>query len=166
IYKVKDESYPEKRIVGWYHSHPGFGVFLSDHDTFIHRNFFSSRDQVAWVYDPHSDEEGCFGWIDGALHRISSISVLDNNGDGIERTPREADVSQIELEDDSLARVHPEQARHAMAPWSRVSLTVATYLSVLLLGFAISWLLFPPFIPFPVAPHTGQPLMLQVAPAP
>jgi proteasome lid subunit RPN8/RPN11 len=35
IYRVKDELYPEDRIVGWYHSHPGFGVFLSEHDMFI-----------------------------------------------------------------------------------------------------------------------------------
>ena len=61
IYKIKDRDYPNERIVGWYHSHPGFGVFLSDHDTFIHKNFFSSPRQVAWVYDPHSDEEGCLG---------------------------------------------------------------------------------------------------------
>ena len=82
IYRVKDKNYPEDRIVGWYHSHPGFGVFLSDHDTFIHRNFFSSPDQIAWVYDPHSDEEGCFGWVDGSIHRIANISVADNSGDG------------------------------------------------------------------------------------
>jgi proteasome lid subunit RPN8/RPN11 len=49
IYRVKDESYPDQRIIGWYHSHPGFGVFLSEHDMFIQRNFFSSPDQVAWV---------------------------------------------------------------------------------------------------------------------
>src|SRR5579884_2876892 len=47
IYKIKDQKYPNERIVGWYHSHPGFGVFLSDHDTFIHENFFSSPQQVA-----------------------------------------------------------------------------------------------------------------------
>ncbi|MBL0158629.1 MAG: Mov34/MPN/PAD-1 family protein [Bryobacterales bacterium] len=28
IYQIKDSQFPEKRIVGWYHSHPGFGVFL------------------------------------------------------------------------------------------------------------------------------------------
>ena len=49
IYKVKDKEFPHARIVGWYHSHPGFGVFLSEHDTFIHKNFFSSPGQVAWV---------------------------------------------------------------------------------------------------------------------
>lgn len=85
IYRVKDKDFPLDRIVGWYHSHPGFGVFLSDHDTFIHRNFFSSPDQVAWVYDPHSDEEGCFAWVDGSIHRLASIHVADSNGERPQR---------------------------------------------------------------------------------
>src|SRR6478735_3214204 len=80
IYKIKDAEYPDERIVGWYHSHPGFGVFLSDHDTFIHENFFSSPRQVAWVYDPHSDEEGCFGWIDNKLSRLERIIFGDDKG--------------------------------------------------------------------------------------
>src|SRR5215470_16937604 len=53
IYKIKDSEYPSQRIVGWYHSHPGFGVFLSEHDQFIQQNFFSAATQIAWVYDPH-----------------------------------------------------------------------------------------------------------------
>jgi len=80
IYKIKDKEYPEHRIVGWYHTHPGFGVFLSDHDTFIHNNFFSSPGQVAWVFDPHSDEEGCFGWVDGSIERLSQIAIVDGRG--------------------------------------------------------------------------------------
>lgn len=80
IYAVKDRKYPNDRIVGWYHSHPGFGIFLSDHDTFIHRNFFSSPGQVAWVFDPHSDEEGCFGWVDGHIERLTRIAVRDRRG--------------------------------------------------------------------------------------
>src|SRR6266481_9720108 len=80
IYKIKDKEYPDERIVGWYHSHPGFGVFLSDHDTFIHKNFFSSPLQVAWVYDPHSDEEGCFGWDGERLKRLARIDLVDARG--------------------------------------------------------------------------------------
>jgi proteasome lid subunit RPN8/RPN11 len=79
VYKIKDAQFPEERIVGWYHSHPGFGIFLSDHDAFIHKNF-SSTDQIAWVFDPHSDEEGCFGWNDGRLERLRSIRVKDSRG--------------------------------------------------------------------------------------
>ena len=74
IYEVKDKKYPDARIVGWYHSHPGFGVFLSDHDLFIHKNFFSSPQQVAWVYDPHTDEEGCFGWLGDRVEKIDDVS--------------------------------------------------------------------------------------------
>lgn len=76
IYKEKDREHPQKSIVGWYHSHPGFGVFLSDHDLFIHENFFSAPHQLAWVFDPHSDEEGCFGWQDGETRRLSEIAVV------------------------------------------------------------------------------------------
>jgi len=77
IYKTKDAQYPEKRIVGWYHSHPGFGVFLSDHDEFIQRNFFSDSRQVAWVFDPHSDEEGCFALREGEIVRLPQIALRD-----------------------------------------------------------------------------------------
>jgi proteasome lid subunit RPN8/RPN11 len=80
IYAVKDKKFPNERIVGWYHSHPGFGIFLSEHDTFIHKNFFSSPGQVAWVFDPHSDEEGCFGWVDGRIERLTRIAVVDRRG--------------------------------------------------------------------------------------
>ena len=74
IYQIKDSKYPNDRIVGWYHSHPGFGVFLSDHDLFIHQNFFSSPQQIAWVYDPHTDEEGCFGWHEGKITKLENVA--------------------------------------------------------------------------------------------
>src|SRR5436190_20448986 len=54
----------DEQIVGWYHSHPGFGIFLSEFDLFIHRNFFSNPAQVAYVVDPHAGREGLFGWLD------------------------------------------------------------------------------------------------------
>src|SRR5207244_1370502 len=53
------------RIVGWYHSHPDFGIFLSDRDCFIHENFFSGPGQVAYVFDPVRDLEGMFAWQNG-----------------------------------------------------------------------------------------------------
>src|SRR5262249_25492218 len=75
IYKIKDKDYPGQKIVGWYHSHPGFGVFLSEHDLFIHQQFFFNTQQVAWVYDPHTDEEGCFGWIGDKIEKLTAIRV-------------------------------------------------------------------------------------------
>ena len=57
IYKVKDERYPKLNILGWYHTHPGFGVEFSEMDTFIQRNFFCGRSQFALVIDPTTGDE-------------------------------------------------------------------------------------------------------------
>ena len=70
INAIKDEKYPDKKIVGWYHSHPRFGVFLSQQDTFIHKNFFNEPWQVAYVIDPHSNEEGFFIWHNGGTVKL------------------------------------------------------------------------------------------------
>ncbi len=76
IHKEKDRKYSGQAIVGWYHSHPGFGVFLSDHDLFIHKNFFTDPGSIAWVFDPHSDEEGCFGWNGGEVRLLEQYGVV------------------------------------------------------------------------------------------
>ena len=161
IYRVKDESYPDDRIVGWYHSHPGFGVFLSEHDTFIHRNFFSSPDQVAWVYDPHSDEEGCFGWIDGEIHRVPLLSMIDNNGDGAERTPKGSESMIEDGDEQRSSMLHSEDRSGAPPAWLRWSVTTFSYLSALAVGFLVAYFLFPRFVAIPVDPMTGEPLLLQ-----
>jgi proteasome lid subunit RPN8/RPN11 len=60
IHKEMDAKYPDEQIVGWYHTHGGFGVFLSEMDTFIHQNFFSEPHHLAYVYDPLAGSEGFF----------------------------------------------------------------------------------------------------------
>ncbi len=74
---IIEKKHKGKRIVGWYHSHPGFGIFLSEHDLFIQRNFFSDPAQVAYVVDPHASTEGLFAWVDGEIEEVVS-----------EKTPR------------------------------------------------------------------------------
>ena len=44
------------RIVGWWHSHPGFSCFLSHTDLKTQEFFFPESYQVALVVDPHKDE--------------------------------------------------------------------------------------------------------------
>ena len=66
IQTVMDRDYPDKKMVGWYHTHPGFGIFLSGMDLFICENFFNLPWQVAFVYDPLGGDEGNFVWRDNA----------------------------------------------------------------------------------------------------
>jgi len=75
IHKVKDAEYPSLRIVGWYHTHPGFGVFLSPQDEFIHKSFFNEHWQVAFVVDPKTEDEGFLVWHDGKPELVEEFWV-------------------------------------------------------------------------------------------
>jgi len=66
-----ERSEQEWRIVGWYHSHPGYGIFLSGFDLFIHQNFFAHAGQVAHVVDPIGGRDGLFGWRDGQVVKFA-----------------------------------------------------------------------------------------------
>jgi len=55
-----ERRYPGKRIVGWYHTHPRMGIFLSHYDTWLHSNFFPEPWQVALVVEPHTSVGGFF----------------------------------------------------------------------------------------------------------
>ncbi|MEM7113523.1 MAG: hypothetical protein AAF614_13885 [Chloroflexota bacterium] len=59
-----NEKYPNETavMVGWYHTHPGFGIFLSGMDLFIHQNFFTQIWHVAMVLDPRARTSGFFCW--------------------------------------------------------------------------------------------------------
>ncbi|MCH2182284.1 MAG: Mov34/MPN/PAD-1 family protein [Mariniblastus sp.] len=50
------------QMIGWYHTHPGWGVFLSGLDRFICNHFFGRPLDVALVIDPCSGERGWFQW--------------------------------------------------------------------------------------------------------
>jgi len=52
IHQTLDRDYPKLKIVGWYHTHPGFGVEFSEMDVFIQKNFFPSPTHIALVTDP------------------------------------------------------------------------------------------------------------------
>ena len=165
IYRVKDERYPEARIVGWYHSHPGFGVFLSEHDLFIQQNFFSAPDQVAWVYDPHTDEEGCFGWVGGAVHRIQSLTIADQNGDGVERTPKSMATVALDDEEESPLKPAHERPSRRGSGWMAWSTLALVSLTMLLAGFAVAYLIFPrPVLVIPYMDPASGKMMLREAP--
>ncbi len=69
IHETMEREHPKLHIVGWYHSHPGFGVAFSDMDLFIHQNFFAGRGQVAFVTDPLGGEEAiCVTGRSGTEH--------------------------------------------------------------------------------------------------
>ncbi|MDB4959621.1 MAG: hypothetical protein JWO36_7190 [Myxococcales bacterium] len=100
INKEMDTKHQGKKVVGWYHTHPGFGVFLSDRDQFIHKSFFNLPFQVAFVYDPKSKDHGMFTWRDNEVWRMRryAIGAREHTWDGNRTTARPTDVTD-KLED-------------------------------------------------------------------
>jgi proteasome lid subunit RPN8/RPN11 len=62
ITRKRDEFPADTQMVGWYHTHPGWGVFLSGMDTFICSHFFNKPLDVALVIDPCRRERAFFQW--------------------------------------------------------------------------------------------------------
>ena len=75
-----DEQFPDAVVLGWHHTHPNFGVFLSAYDLFIHRHFFSEPWQVALVVDPLRQEFGFFQWRQDAIVDCGFICVGEELG--------------------------------------------------------------------------------------
>jgi proteasome lid subunit RPN8/RPN11 len=97
-----------KSLIGWYHTHPDIGIFLSDTDLEkTHRVLFAEPFQLALVYDPVRGRAGYFFWeglqyIDPspAVWREFEIAVSD---EGPVPTPSDT-------EDTVTGRVVPVEA--------------------------------------------------------
>ena len=80
IHKEADKRFPDYKILGWIHTHPNFGIFLSEYDKFIQENFFSDENQIAYVVDPIQNIEGFYFWINGKIERCKGFFVFDKTG--------------------------------------------------------------------------------------
>jgi proteasome lid subunit RPN8/RPN11 len=67
-----EEAYPGLVVVGWYHSHPGHGVFLSGQDMQIVGSIYNADWHVALVVDPQQGRAGKAAFFHGpAGQRLS-----------------------------------------------------------------------------------------------
>ena len=80
IHSEAAKKYPKYKILGWIHTHPDFGIFLSEYDKFIQENFFKEDDQIAYVVDPIQKIEGFYFWINGKIEKCKGFFVFDKVG--------------------------------------------------------------------------------------
>jgi len=80
INKIHESRYPELKIAGWIHTHPNYGIFLSEYDEFIVKNFFNQSYQTAYVIDPVRNKEGFFINTDNGIRMLGGFYVYDEVG--------------------------------------------------------------------------------------
>lgn len=81
------DKHPDRKILGWYHTHGGFGIFLSEMDTFIHENFFTEPHHFAYVYDPLAGTEGFFFRHGKQFHQATRYWVGGKQRDVLNARP-------------------------------------------------------------------------------
>lgn len=83
IHSEHNRLHADKKIVGWHHTHPNYGIFLSGHDMFIHENFFNLPWQIAYVVDPIENTRGFFQWQEGKVTKVSGFYIYDDGDKNI-----------------------------------------------------------------------------------
>jgi proteasome lid subunit RPN8/RPN11 len=67
LQRDRAEQFPQLDIIGWFHTHPGLGVFYSGDDVVVHSAAFTLPWHVGLVVDPVRNEASFFGWHKGEL---------------------------------------------------------------------------------------------------
>ena len=112
-----ETHFPNLQIVGWYHTHPRFGIFMSNYDQFIQQNFFPDQRLIGVVIDPIAGKGGTFQYVSGEVKQTESF----------ETTPIE-DIMQTTINAAS-------KKREGRSKWALV--LPAIMLISLLLGFLL-----------------------------
>jgi proteasome lid subunit RPN8/RPN11 len=121
-----DRRFGGQRILGWYHTHPGFGIFLSAMDMFIHENFFNDGEQLALVYDPLKKEDGLFVWRKGnaELHQYlveEDAATTEGHHRNREATSKPA-LTAASQTDDITVRLSRLERRNSILEWCLVAM--------------------------------------------
>ncbi len=171
IHERMGKDYPNLQIVGWYHSHPGFGVEFSDMDLFIQEHFFAGLAQIALVSDPLGGAEAICAntptgrvhlrrfWVDGRERLCHTPARSQDAGAAVAEERPEAARALRALEErvSQLAAAIDEQR----ALWYRFLLMVGMTAAACIIGLTVYWIynmytsrLRPPelrqFVPVPV----------------
>lgn len=124
----KEARVPEAQIVGWYHTHPDLGIFLSEADMFIQQNFFKEPWQVAMVVDPARGDRGFFQSRRGVLSRTAGFYVTAERS---RRKPLQAYVTELE----TANRQMYQPAQGVRQPQISKSTVTVTWLFLLTVAF-------------------------------
>lgn len=121
VHKEIERKHNGKKIIGWIHTHPDFGIFLSEYDKFIQQNFFSEEHQIAYVVDPIQHIEGFYFWINGNIEKCKGFYIYDKTG--------------VEITVGSEKEIQDSESKSSMFSFKNILLAVLS-VTVALLVFA------------------------------
>ncbi len=94
LYKTLDK-YDNLELVGWFHTHPDFGAFLSSYDQFIQDSFFSDSGRVAIVFDPIREDWAAFLQNNENTEKIQLKTDIHNPTTTVQDEPKVSSKKSI-----------------------------------------------------------------------
>jgi len=85
----KARLFKKSKVIGWYHTHPGLGIFLSPTDKTTKSQIFPLWYQIAVVIDPVSKEEGFFLSKGNMFMNVDHQVLLYSHGSSNESCEKE-----------------------------------------------------------------------------
>ena len=79
-------------VVGWYHTHPNIGIFLSSTDITTCMMYYRKPYQIAIVIDPIRDHRGVFGWSNEKSEHLSDVNASLYIGDNFYKFFKKKDI--------------------------------------------------------------------------
>ena len=95
IYEQLEKEPEGSTLIGWFHSHPNFGVFLSDHDKFIQANFFKQDGQITIVVDPIRGRRGWFYSESGKIRTYKEEVPTDRKRLGVSDSDADQNIEAM-----------------------------------------------------------------------
>ena len=130
INNERESKHPNRKIIGWYHTHPGFGIFLSNMDAFIHHNFFSQSWQTAYVFDPQAETDGFFFAQGESLVQEEVVIVPDE-------APVEVKSKTASTAEKIVVLPEEEENRQKTRRFSTIILAAAICFALVMSGFGV-----------------------------
>ena len=121
-----NRNFKNLNILGWIHTHPGLGVFLSDYDKFIQNNFFNGDNQIAYVIDPINNNESFYYWDNSKIKKCENFYLYDDLGKEL-----------LKSNSNNEQHIKEENARHSNF-LNKILITTCLVLITLVLIFIIN----------------------------
>lgn len=171
ISRERDALPDDLQMVGWYHTHPDWGVFLSGMDMFICDNFFNRSLDIALVIDPCRLDRGMFMWTGDSTERIRRTGGFYLIGSRFRQQELELYAAQLEgqldMSNDPRLSGLPLQA--SPPPVVNISQTPLTWHSLAVVGVLLTQFLLILFLVWSMTrpsseskPLPGQSMLAQI----
>ena len=80
--RVAKTRHPNRLVVGWFHTHPGTGLDLSDEEKQVHEKYFAEDWQIVYVVDPLRRDRNFHLREKGEILPVSGFRIFGKEGGG------------------------------------------------------------------------------------